>query len=173
MPNRFFLMIRQAAALLVLSAILAAGANLVHPRKLPWIARTDERVAAKAQAVTQAGFKVTPLVEALEGHRTGTLVLVDAREQAIFRKQTIPGALNVSLDPSATEDIFTQTDRLPKDKPLVIFCDDAGCPKSLTLAKELKQFGFTDLRVLVEGIKGWQELNGPLGPGDAKAGGGK
>lgn len=156
----------EAFLLLALSLVAAIAANGLRPSPLPWWRDGGAAAMEKSLFLAKAGTPSLKAEEALQLWNAREAVFVDARSPAMFVAGHIPGAVNVTLDPMAGEDILTQADRLPKDRRLVIYCDNLACPKSKDLAEALKQLGFTNLMVLLDGLEGWQAVSGPLDMGD-------
>lgn len=156
----------EAVTLLALSLAAAVAANSLHSKPLPWLRDGGAAAIEKSLLLTKAGAPGLKADEALRLWQTKAALFVDARSPAVFVAGHIPGAVNVTPDPLAGEDILTQADRLPKDRPLIIYCDSMACSKSKELAETLSQLGFTNLRTLQEGLEGWQAVNGPLDMGD-------
>ena len=91
-------------------------------------------------------------------------VLVDVREAGERAAAKIPGDVWVPLaDMQATG---WQALQAYKDKIIVLYCD---CPwqEAATASSILEAYGFSDdnLRVLHEGIPGWQQAGYPIEPG--------
>ena len=75
-----------------------------------------------------------------------TITLIDVRTPVEFATGTIDGAINIPLD-----DMRRQLDRIPRDKPIVLFCG-VGL-RGYLASNILKQRGFKDVRNLSGGIK--------------------
>ena len=75
-----------------------------------------------------------------------TITLIDVRTPVEFANGTIDGAINIPLD-----DMRRQLDRIPRDKPIVLFCG-VGL-RGYLASNILKQRGFKDVRNLSGGIK--------------------
>ena len=75
-----------------------------------------------------------------------TITLIDVRTPVEFANGTIDGAINIPLD-----DMRRQLNRIPRDKPIVLFCG-VGL-RGYLASNILKQRGFKDVRNLSGGIK--------------------
>jgi len=84
---------------------------------------------------------------------------IDLRSEEDFALAHIPGAINVPFN-RLRERIF----RIPMNKGVVLYCESAACDKSEAAAKALFNFGFNypKIKVLQEGIEGWDKANYPL-----------
>ncbi len=78
------------------------------------------------------------------------VVILDVNSRQSWMKTRVPGALN--LDP----DRFSKTD-LPADKSklLVFYCSNPMCRKAPKAAFRAKNMGYTNVRVMRAGIRGW------------------
>jgi len=89
-----------------------------------------------------------------------TVAIFDVNSPASWRSARVPGASR--LDPLA----FTERD-LPaeKDAPLVFYCSNPLCRKAPHAARRARAMGYTDVRVLSAGIRGWLGANLPFESG--------
>jgi rhodanese-related sulfurtransferase len=100
----------------------------------------------------------------------GEIVLVDARDMVAYEAGHIPGAVSL---PMATfnERIGEFTAKVPKNKPLVIYCASIRCRLAHEQAALLSaKFGYTDVREMPNGYVEWMvvESNPPAAPGGAR-----
>jgi rhodanese-related sulfurtransferase len=84
-------------------------------------------------------------------------VIIDVLPHKYFRKQHIPGALNIEGD---NLDLAEQL--LDKDRPIVVYCMDDQCGASPQAAKNLEAKGFKNVYDLPSGIEGWKEAGYPV-----------
>jgi rhodanese-related sulfurtransferase len=90
---------------------------------------------------------------------SGEVTLVHALPEPYFRKEHIPGALQ--LDHDRVEDLAPE--RLPdKSAPIVTYCANLGCPNSEIAANRLVALGYTNVREYAEGIADWIEAGLPV-----------
>lgn len=84
-------------------------------------------------------------------------VLVDARPERAFKKETIPGAINL---PETQFDKLA-ADRLPADKgkKLVFFCGGLKCDLSSKSATKAKALGYKNVFIFPEGHPAWLEAS--------------
>jgi rhodanese-related sulfurtransferase len=91
-------------------------------------------------------------------------VFVDARPQSQYAQGHIRGAL--SLPWQEVHRYFVETaDRLDGPKTIVAYCDGESCDLSHQLALFLKEMGFENVRVLVNGWTVWQRAGLPTDGG--------
>lgn len=82
-------------------------------------------------------------------------IFVDVRSADHFKAGTIPQARNL---PAA--DIESKANTLPKDKPLIVFCDQGR--ESSRAVGALRKQGFTEAVSLQGGLRSWTEAGMPL-----------
>jgi rhodanese-related sulfurtransferase len=78
-------------------------------------------------------------------------VVVDARSEAAFAKEHIPGAINIPHRNMSVE----STRELDRAKLYVTYCDGIGCNASTKAAFKLTELGF-HVRELIGGIEWWK-----------------
>ena len=98
-------------------------------------------------------------------------LLLDIRERDEFARAHIPGTLNVprGILESAAERDYAETEPAlvtARDKPVLIICRSGN--RSAFAAETLGQMGFTDVRSVKLGVKGWNDADQELV--DAEAG---
>lgn len=110
-------------------------------------------------------------------------LLFDARDKDSYLREHIEGAKLpwkdtfyeqmklfraklISTPPDADAALYESTNQLPKDTPIVTYCN-RNCSASAVLLTRLKKLGFTDVRDMHEGIQAWAEKGYPTvaGPG--------
>ncbi len=151
----------QVPALMVLSALLAVGVN--HWRSDGIALVGDWSVDARF-ADAAGDSLVVPLEHAGELFKDEAALFLDARPQDQYAQGHIRGAL--SLPWQEVERYFAEiADRLPDDKTIITYCDGETCDLSHELALFLKEMGFADVRVLVNGWTVWQRAGLPTDEG--------
>lgn len=93
---------------------------------------------------------------------------VDVRKKLEFAEEHIPGAISVPYkEKSAKKPDFDsgkdkfKDKKVPKDKPVVIYCNGEKCWKSFKASKWLVDKGFTNINWLRHGIPGWKKAGFP------------
>lgn len=83
-------------------------------------------------------------------------VVIDARFARAYQLGHLPGAINVPVN--STISYRTQVlGRLPKDQPIVLYCQSEGCQFDEELADFLHFNGYTNLRLFTGGYRAWEE----------------
>ena len=99
--------------------------------------------------------------------RTGSATVLDARPAREYAISHIPGALNVAPKPGVAMSVYVsdvaEIGRLVsgnKSAPLVLYCNGVHCGKSIRLAGELADAGYSDVRRYQLGIPAWRAAGG-------------
>ncbi len=87
-------------------------------------------------------------------------VLVDVRSRSSYIKEHIKGAINIPL-----EEIDSNLDKLPRDKPVIVYCGSVKCNASYLAARKLAALGFGNIYRFVDGLKGWKDKGLPVESG--------
>ena len=142
--SRFRLALREAAVIFSASIIfgfaytVVTGKGFFGPAGSPVRKPTPPRVSYDEAKV---------LLE------TGSVLFVDARPPFDFGLGHIKGAINLPLQdfPSSGEILAL----IPKEQPLVTYCDGEDCNSSAALAAKLDSAGYKNVRVFFGGWKEW------------------
>jgi len=88
--------------------------------------------------------------------------IIDVRSPEEFAIGRLPGAVN---HPWSTDRVFKPPSD-PRgwelDKPVVLYCDNEFCEKSLLMGKGLKYMGYRDIAVFVDGYEAWWNAGGAV-----------
>ena len=93
-------------------------------------------------------------------------LLVGALPEQYFRKEHLPGAVNVPHDQI---DALAPRVLPDKDAEIVTYCASTTCRNSGLAAKRLEALGYTNVREYVEGKADWIEAGLPTESGQVKA----
>jgi rhodanese-related sulfurtransferase len=89
----------------------------------------------------------------------GEVTLVHALPEPYFRKEHIPGAVQLDHELVAEQ----APERLPdKTAPIVTYCASLSCPNSEIAANRLEALGYTNVSEYAEGIADWIEAGLPV-----------
>jgi len=143
---------------MLVSGFLALVANTVHPRKIPWVQDWSNLVEGKAR---EAGIKVVPLSVALNKHRMGQSVFIDARPAKEFAAGHISGAVSVPFQ-ELDDHFFTLGQLVDAGKELVPYCKNRDCDDGLMLAKELQAMGAGNVVLYIDGFELWAKHGGAV-----------
>jgi 3-mercaptopyruvate sulfurtransferase SseA len=152
----------QAPALAALAVLIALGVN--HWRS-EGIALIGAWSAAARLSEAAGESLVIGLEEAQRRFQQDAALFVDARPQSQYAEGHIRGAL--SLPWQAVDRYFMETaERLEGAAMIITYCDGESCDLSHELALFLKEMGFENVRVLVNGWSVWQQAGLPLQMGE-------
>jgi rhodanese-related sulfurtransferase len=88
------------------------------------------------------------------------VTVLDVQPKSAFDKGHIKGAVSIPWTPKLNR---AQTGVLPRNKPIVVYCDcGPGETDSANIAERLLDFGFKDVKVLKDpSVRGWKEAGYP------------
>ncbi len=126
---------------------VASLTGIEHAYAPPYSSAKDPVALAGYVAGNILNGKMTPITwRELRDAVKESITLIDVRTPEEFATGTIDGAINIPLD-----DMRGALDRIPKDKPIVLFCG-VGL-RGYLASNILKQRGFSDVRNLSGGLK--------------------
>jgi rhodanese-related sulfurtransferase len=152
---------RQILALVILSAVAAVTVNALRPDRLPLVG--DWSVAARITTATGERMDIS-LDEAEDLFFTRAAVFIDARSEEDYARGHIQ---NASCLPWQEVDLkfMGVTEALDPETPIVTYCDGEKCELSHNLALFLRDAGFLNTRVLVNGWTLWKQAGLPVESG--------
>ncbi|MBI9086213.1 MAG: rhodanese-like domain-containing protein [Desulfobacterales bacterium] len=158
LPKPLFNALWQAGGIAAVALILGFGVNAMRPDGIAWVGDWS----AQARYADDAGdTMVIPLEEARGLFAAGSVLFVDARSEDEYVAGHIAGA--VSLPWQRVEERFMAVvERLEGGGRIIAYCDGETCQLSHDLAKFLKEMGFADVRVLVNGWSVWRNAGLPV-----------
>ena len=104
---------------------------------------------------------IVSLEEARDLHQSGQALFLDARPDIWFEMGHIKGAGNLPAE-AIEANLARVLDGVPKDRPIVTYCDGETCELSHDLAIVLLERGYSDVRVLINGWTVWSESGLPV-----------
>ncbi len=151
-------MIKQAALFLALS--LGCGAlRQLAPNGLSWMGRWPTSSTSAQEAYTMMTQEGDPafvdLATAIRLEESKAAFFIDARSLADYKAGHVPGARSLpfyELDTTREKALAG----LPMDSPLVLYCEGIDCELSIFLGRELKKFGYTNLKIFYGGAPEWK-----------------
>lgn len=159
--SKWFQAVWQTGALVVLSAIVALAVNALRTDRLPLIG--DFSVATRITTATGERMDIS-LEEAEKLFFTHAAVFVDARPVEDYARGHIQGARSLPWQ-RVDIDFISVTSDLALDTPIVTYCDGETCELSHDLALFLRDAGFLNAQVLVNGWTLWQQAGLPTESG--------
>ncbi len=150
--------LRQMIFVLILSVIIGLSVNAIRSSGLPVIGdwSTEGRLSSDDESSL-----VIPIIKAKEVFNKSRAVFLDARDKGLFEQGRIKGAK--SLPWHSVDDHFIDiVEGIANDTLIITYCDGETCDLSHELALFLKEMGFSNVKVLVNGWTVWQEVNLPV-----------
>jgi rhodanese-related sulfurtransferase len=151
----------QVPALLILSAVAALAVNAVRTDPLPLIG--DFSVAARITTATGERMDIT-LEEAEKLFFTHAAVFIDARPVEDYAQGHIRDSRSLPWQ-DVDLNFMAVTADLEFTTPIITYCDSASCELSHDLALFLRDAGFMNTRVLVNGWTVWRQAGLPIASG--------
>lgn len=124
----------------------------------------DTRIPVVQPVETNSPVQAITLDEAIEKHRRGKALFVDARSLEDYLAGHIKDALNLPdhhFD-EWIDDFLSGTD---PDTEVIAYCDGEDCPQGRNVAEKLYQLGFTRASYLINGLSRWRENSMPIATG--------
>jgi len=148
----------RAVLLVFLAVVLAAIANQINPRGIPWEISLGGRVGIPRAFEGQ--LPEVPAKVALGMLQSGEVTFLDSRETKDYQADHTPGAINLPM--RDWERVWPKAQRdLPRDGKYLLYCYGAKCGLSTRQAKRLLELGYEHVTVLEHGWKEWTEAGYP------------
>jgi 3-mercaptopyruvate sulfurtransferase SseA len=150
--------------LLILTACLVLGAvtNLGYVRA---VASGEKKLSLSEKIeATRESVPRIELDEASEAFMRGDVLFVDARDRHAFDAGHIPGAVNVSWEEAQYDDSLIVA-AIPRERPVITYCDGSDCESSILLGGAMAGLGYTDVQVFFGGWVEWEEAGFPVEEG--------
>lgn len=150
---------KETFLLLGVTVILAIVVNYFSPAGIALIGQWDT-----SQGVVTANAKNDVVVYKLnienvkiakQIYDRGKALFVDARSRDNYDDGHIPGA--VSMPVGEFDNLIDSfIDQHSVDQPIVTYCSGRTCSDSHKLARLLMDYGFSDVKVFIDGFPGWK-----------------
>jgi rhodanese-related sulfurtransferase len=93
---------------------------------------------------------ITPAELSQSSSGGASITTIDVNSPQSWREAHVPGAINLDVATLSESDLPSD-----KDAPLVFYCSNPLCRKAPNAARRAKSMGYTDIRVMSAGIRGW------------------
>lgn len=93
------------------------------------------------------------------------VVLVDARDPQSYARAHLPGALSIPFGNWLEEGESLP----PKDRDLIVYCNNLDCPISRLWSEQAAQHGYTRVRHMKAGLAGWEQAGLPVEKGPPRS----
>jgi rhodanese-related sulfurtransferase len=153
--------LRETILILIISFAAGLVFNWFRPDRLPLIADWTVEGRLKARFGEKA---VISFEEARQAFISKNGVFLDARPANEYWAGHIQGARNIPIEDFDRH--FDQaTADLALDSLIIAYCDGEHCTLSIKLAKKLKEMGYENIRILVNGWSLWRKHHLPEAEG--------
>ena len=160
------MIIKQTIILLVLAAVIGLGANLVSPNNIDYIGAYRNLSGSEGPVIPpEAEENDPPFIDinvAHLEHSTHRTIFIDARDEEEFDCGTIPGSINIPFDYLPDGDLKLYFDsclgHVAYDQPIVVFCSGEECDLSLHLARNLADYGYSNVAIFFGGSREWERF---------------
>jgi 3-mercaptopyruvate sulfurtransferase SseA len=157
--------VKQAIILIILAVLLGCGINLISPHKIAFIGDYRELSSGEGPIVPPSAQLGDPPFIAIDvaqmEYTTNSAIFIDARSPEEFACGTIPGAINIPFE-YLPADLEAYLDSvlagIPKDTGMVVFCSGEECDLSLHLARNLQDFGYSNVEIFFGGAREWEKF---------------
>lgn len=156
---------RRVAVFILISSICGLVWNFFNPGGIALIGQwTIEKGSVTANPLDDTlfpDFEIRHPATAKKIFDAGNTLFVDARPEYYFRDGHIKGAYSM---PTGAFDrrIMSFMENFRTDLPLLIYCSGRECNDSHGLANLLMEFGYTNVRIFIDGYPGWQAEGYPI-----------
>lgn len=148
--------LQRALAIVLAGAVLGLAANAISPRRIPYLTPPPAPIRAQDTVTLQ---------EAEELWKGGSAFFLDARAPVDYAAGHIAGAVNVPVE--EFDDHYQQiAGMLTPDAIVVAYCDGLECDLSHRLMIILRERGYHNVRLLVNGWTTWRTAGLPTRTGD-------
>jgi rhodanese-related sulfurtransferase len=144
--------------LVLVGMLTGALFNALRPAHgIPWYEAWSQSLMVKAQ---QEGFPVLAAGEVREVAEDGWHQLLDARALSEYDEGHVPGALSLPFKEVA--EVFPEVQlMLVPEQRLITYCSGNACEDALSLARFLRDQGYTNVAVFIGGMEAWREEETP------------
>ncbi len=155
--------IKEAAWILLIALVLAAGAYTLRP-----VIKETGLQESPGDASEGAVDSATAIdLDSAVGHfNAGTAIFADARSETAYRSGHIEGAMH--LDPREFDQWSEQViSRIDADALIIAYCDGERCTLSMELAEKLTWLGYEHVKHLEDGWSRWVAAQMPIRSGSS------
>ncbi len=128
----------------------------------------QERLAAelthliKAPLVPDIQVETVDLAAVRSAVQSHSAIVLDARDEAFYHRNHIPGALCLPRDDfGRAYQRLSPTLEKSRDKPIIVYCSGGECHDSRLVARALLSLGFSPVRVFTGGWTDWKAAHLP------------
>ena len=147
------------------SLTLALMVNYLSPRGIALVGQWDIAkgliTAIPGRAAEGKPEEIDSVARAKYIFDKGDALFVDARSQNDYENGHIMGAVSLPVG-QCEERVEFFLNRYPPEQPIVTYCSGRTCEDSHDLAQFLSDVGFTNVRIFIDGLPGWEAEGYPI-----------
>lgn len=159
-------MLRQATILIIIAVAIALVGNLVSPNRIDFIGKYRDLSNGDGPIVPPTAEPGDPpfidINVAQFEHASGDAIFVDARDEEEFLCGTIPGSIHMPFEylPDDLQEYFNlKLAGYDGKSAIIVFCSGEECDLSLHLARNLQDFGYSNIAVFFGGAREWEKFD--------------
>jgi len=161
---------KQLVYIFLLTIIISLSVNRFRSNPIPIIGEWRDLQTGEGPIIPPSAQEGDPkfisIDDAVGEFGRGRAQFVDARMPEEFECGTIPHSMNVPFDnlPESGVDKFIDSclGGMAKDAYFVVFCSGEECDLSLHLARNMQQYGYTNLQIFFGGAREWEKFEMPM-----------
>lgn len=151
----------QTPLLLAAACLLAMVVSSLQTDGIPLVGDWSDEARYNT---TKEERLIIDLATAKHLFETGGALFVDARPVSQYAQEHIRGAICLPWQ-QVDDYLMNVFDRLESAETIIAYCDGEHCDLSHELTFFLKELGFENVRVLVNGLTVWQQAGLPIETG--------
>ena len=156
--SKLVCLLKQAAGIFLLAALLAWTTNSLRPDGLPLLH------AAKSSVNVTDEDPLIDIKDAAMLYVSGRAAFVDARTGGEYAEGHVAGAVNLPVDEFDLMSPYVLP-KLKEKEVVITYCDGEDCPLSEIVAQQLANSGLPRIKVLVNGWTLWKNEHLPINQG--------
>lgn len=129
----------------------ALAVNALRPTGSIPVIRPSQAELAMKDGITPVHLDTAKLF-----HADSAILFVDARPASVFKRGRIPRSINFAEE-NFDSLIAGFEAKVPKERPLVVYCDGIECRASEILSKKLKERGYKYIHCFFGGWIEWRD----------------
>lgn len=152
--------------ILTVSVCIGFIVNHFNPKGIAIIGKWDKEKGAvsavsKDAPIINESLEIKSVEEARTIYDSGDTLFVDARGSDAFKEGHVKGAVSLPVDDfHSIGQAFL--DKYKPETKMVVYCSGRECEDSHTLAGFLKDLGYTNVRIMIDGYPGWETGGNPV-----------
>lgn len=162
LKNRLF----EIILILLISAVIGLARNHFNPKGIALFGQWNKdngvvSALSKDSPVIEESLEIKSVEEARKIYDKGDTLFVDARGSEAFKEGRVKGAVSLPVDDFKDKGPAFLEKYGPETK-IIVYCSGRECEDSHTLAGFLKDLGYKGVRVMIDGLPGWENGGNPV-----------